>query len=237
MRRAGQGLADDARRTGLPSLGVRRRARLIRHSREPGSHPHAARPCGVPVSRCRASAHVCRRKARPPRRATPARLFRGPSAPRSVQFALTRDARRPRASRATGKDRTMIRLLIALALAALMAVPAAAQDRRPSHCIALVDRAPGIQYLHRASFGQTLEEFTARINYVAHATFLIETPGGLTVATDYTGFLGPTLLVPDVVTMNRAHSSHWTPNPDPAIPHVLPGWTPTGDPANHHLDL
>jgi len=131
----------------------------------------------------------------------------------------------------------MIRPLIALALAALMAVPAAAQDRRPSHCIALVDRAPGIQYLHRASFGQTLEEFTARINYVAHATFLIETPGGLTVATDYTGFLGPTLLVPDVVTMNRAHSSHWTPNPDPAIPHILPGWTPTGDPANHHLDL
>jgi hypothetical protein len=28
-------------------------------------------------------------------------------------------------------------------------------------------------------------------------------------------------VVPDVVTMNNAHSTHWTANPDPRIPHVL----------------
>lgn len=66
----------------------------------------------------------------------------------------------------------------------------------------------------------------------------METAGGLTAATDFTGFLGATSLIPDVVTMNHAHSTHWTPNPDPAIPHVLRGWTDAdGPPADHWLDL
>ena len=35
-------------------------------------------------------------------------------------------------------------------------------------------------------------------------------------------------LVPDVVTMNNAHETHWTALPDPAIPHVLRGWARDG---------
>ncbi len=68
--------------------------------------------------------------------------------------------------------------------------------------------------------------------------FLIQTPGGLNAVTDYTGFIGhaPTL-IPDVVTMNHAHSTHWTAAPDPAIPHVLRGWGDGRTPAEHHLDL
>jgi hypothetical protein len=31
--------------------------------------------------------------------------------------------------------------------------------------------------------------------------------------------------------MNRAHRTHWTPNPDPGIEHVLRGWTDDGTPA------
>lgn len=120
----------------------------------------------------------------------------------------------------------------------LLALPAQAQEqRRPSHCIAIADAAPGLDYLHKASWSESLAANRVRISYIAHASFLIQTPGGLDVVTDYTGFLGTAALVPDVVTMNHAHDTHWTPNPDPAIPHVLEGWGPFGLGISHHLDL
>ena len=118
------------------------------------------------------------------------------------------------------------------------AAPAIAQEeRRPSHCIALAEATPGVGYLHKASYTDPLPDFTVRLSYIAHASFLIQTPGGLSAVTDYTGFLGTTDFFPDVATMNRAHSSHWTEFPDPRIPHVLPGWNPEGGPAGHYLDL
>lgn len=112
-----------------------------------------------------------------------------------------------------------------------------AQDRRPSHCIAIADLAPGLEYVQLASVGAPLEEFFLRISYVDHSMFIIETPGGLTAVTDYNGFLGTAPLIPDVVTMNNAHETHWTGFPDPAIPHVLRGWARDGKAADHHLDL
>ena len=132
----------------------------------------------------------------------------------------------------------MIRTLAAACTALILAAPATAQeDQRPSHCIALAQNTPGIAYLHKASYTDPLPDFTVRLHYIDHASFLIQTPGGLSAVTDYTGFLGASDFVPDVVTMNRAHSSHWTETPDPRIPHVLPGWNPDGGPAGHHLDL
>jgi len=67
---------------------------------------------------------------------------------------------------------------------------------------------------------------------------LIRSAGGMNMMTDYTGFHGLTKMIPDVITMNHAHSSHWTPVPDPAIPNVLPGWGEIiGEGINHNLDL
>ncbi|OSP56512.1 MBL fold metallo-hydrolase [Pseudoruegeria sp. SK021] len=130
------------------------------------------------------------------------------------------------------------RFLIACLTACLLSVTAsAAQDRRPSHCIALANAVPGIAVLHNAAFRDPVPQYTVRLRYIAHAMFLLEEPGGLSVVTDYTGFLGPTGFFPNVATMNRAHGSHWTTAPDPRIPHVLPGWNPEGGPADHHLDL
>lgn len=133
----------------------------------------------------------------------------------------------------------MIRFALAVAVAvALTATSAAAQDRRMSHCIAIADAAPGIEYLHKASFREDVPDFAARITYITHASFLIQTPGGLSAVTDYTGFVGNVDFIPDVVTMNHAHSTHWTPNPDPAIPHVLRGWGEEfGEGIEHRLDL
>lgn len=124
-----------------------------------------------------------------------------------------------------------------LALALCTAAPALAQDRTPSHCIALSQGTPGAAYLQKASFASPLPAETIRLTYVDHATFVLETHGGLTAATDFTGFLGLTDHLPDVVTMNHAHGTHFTNFPDPAIPHVLRGWNPEGGPAEHHLDL
>lgn len=115
--------------------------------------------------------------------------------------------------------------------------PAAAQTRRPSHCIAIADSTVGFRYLHQAAWTGTVPEDTVRIRYIMHASFLIRTAGGLNVVTDYTGFDGFSEMIPDVVTMNHAHETHWTARPNPAIPHVLRGWGPFGEGIDHYLDL
>lgn len=141
-----------------------------------------------------------------------------------------------------------VRFVMTLVLLAMSAPAGVAQERRFSHCIAIADAAPGIRFLHRASLADTpirragfrdpLPEHSVRISYINHSAFLIQTPGGLNVVTDFTGFIGNVDLIPDVVTMNHAHSSHWTAAPDPAIPHVLRGWSETyGEAIDHHLDL
>ena len=141
--------------------------------------------------------------------------------------------------------------LAAAALCAAVLTPALAQEgeRRPSHCIALVENTPGLRVVpaafdgaalavRPASYTAPVEAEAVRITYIDHAMFLLQTAGGLSAVTDYNGFIGPTDFVPDIVTMNRAHSTHWTASPDPAIPHVLPGWNPEGPGRiDHHVDL
>jgi L-ascorbate metabolism protein UlaG (beta-lactamase superfamily) len=80
-----------------------------------------------------------------------------------------------------------------------------------------------------------LEADQVRLTFIGHATFLIESTAGVRIATDYTGNAGGA--VPDVVTMNRAHRSHYTDTPDPDIKYVLRGWNPDGGPARHDLQV
>ncbi len=69
-----------------------------------------------------------------------------------------------------------------------------------------------------------------RLSYIGHSTFLIESPQRVRVATDYNDYVRPPLL-PDIVTMNHAHSSHYTDSPDPRIKYVLRGWAGDEKPA------
>ena len=46
------------------------------------------------------------------------------------------------------------------------------------------------------------------IRFLGHSTFLITSPKGVNIATDFSGLTGGVL--PTVVTMNHAHESHWT---------------------------
>ena len=73
-----------------------------------------------------------------------------------------------------------------------------------------------------------------RISYVGHSTFLIESPQLVRIATDYNDYVKPPVL-PDIVTMNHAHSTHYTDHPDAGIKHVLRGWAEDEKPAR--IDL
>ena len=74
-----------------------------------------------------------------------------------------------------------------------------------------------------------------RLTFLGHATFLIESPQLVRIATDYNDYIRPPLL-PDIVTMNHAHDTHYSNHPDPAIKYVLRGWGETPDqPANWDL--
>ena len=118
-----------------------------------------------------------------------------------------------------------------LVLFAMLATPASAAEDR---CIAVAD-APGLRYVQQARF--RLADAKAgeiRISYVGHSTFLIESAKGVKIATDYNDYVRPAVL-PDIATMNRAHSTHFTTSPDPAIRHVLRGWNPEGGPAIHDV--
>lgn len=74
---------------------------------------------------------------------------------------------------------------------------------------------------------------SVEISYIGHSTFLIRTPGGVSIATDYNDHIRPPI-TPTIATMNRAHSTHFSHAPDPAIKHVLPGWK-EGGVAEHNL--
>lgn len=104
-----------------------------------------------------------------------------------------------------------------------------------SLCFAIAKALPGAQYASLAG-PVAVQVPEVEITYVGHSTFLIRSQAGVTAATDYAGYAGPGV-IPTIVTMNHAHSSHFTPVPDPAIPHVLRGWNPQGGPAEHHLKV
>lgn len=124
------------------------------------------------------------------------------------------------------------RRLMAVLFLAVCASPAAATAQNASRCMAVAQNTPRVQFisLHNAQ----ATEGEVRITFIGHATFRIESPGGVVIATDFAGFAGPGRL-PDVVTMNHAHSTHYTNYPDPAIKHVLRGWNPAGGAAQHSL--
>lgn len=134
----------------------------------------------------------------------------------------------------------LILLVLASALIGLsvLVAPATAQERRPSQCFAIAEAIPGAAYVQKAAWQDGLaDEFSVRISYVDHSMFLIQSHGGLSVVTDYNGFIGAVSMVPDVVTMNNAHDTHWTFAPHPDIAHVLRGWRQDGEPADYYLDL
>ena len=140
-------------------------------------------------------------------------------------------------------------LIVQFALSALLAIcplsAAFAQQQQASECLAVAQRLPGVTY---ASFGKgersdavlrtarAAAKSSVTITYVGHSTYQIETPADVVIATDYNGVYRPPRL-PTVVTMNRAHTTHYTLTPDPRINHVLHGWADDGSAAKHAVTI
>src|SRR5204863_5105720 len=128
----------------------------------------------------------------------------------------------------------MSKLLAVIALLGALIVPAAAQQPLRSECLAMANAPPRATPVSLRRAGATIEEVA--ITYAGHSTYYIDTPGGIRIATDYNGAYR-TGRLPDVVTMNRAHSTHYSLFPDPKIQHVLHGWGDDGQPAHYAMRI
>ena len=121
---------------------------------------------------------------------------------------------------------------VALAVAAFVPLAHAQTADAPAAKPEMMENCPGLVAANRpraipAAFKlAALNADQVRLTYVGHATFLIESPQLVRIATDYNDYVRPPLL-PDIVTMNHAHDTHYTDNPDPAIKYVLRGWGPS----------
>jgi L-ascorbate metabolism protein UlaG (beta-lactamase superfamily) len=127
----------------------------------------------------------------------------------------------------------MLRSILAVFALLGLSIAAQAQDAQRSECLAMAGATPratpvGLRRVAKAD--------EVAITYAGHSTYYIDTPGGIRIATDYNGVYR-TGRLPDVVTMNRAHSTHYTLFPDPKIPYVLHGWGENGQPAHHEIRI
>jgi L-ascorbate metabolism protein UlaG (beta-lactamase superfamily) len=78
----------------------------------------------------------------------------------------------------------------------------------------------------------------AVITFLGHSSYQIDTPQGVRAITDYNGVNGFGRK-PDIVTMNNAHSTHFTDDPEEGITYVLRGWPskPGESEAKHDVQL
>jgi hypothetical protein len=121
---------------------------------------------------------------------------------------------------------------IVIALLGSLIASAVAQDSsRGSECLAMANVPPRATPV---SLRRTAATDEVAITYAGHSTYIIDTPAGVRIATDYNGVYNIGRL-PDAATMNRAHGTHYTLFPDPGIQHVLHGWGDNGQPAKISL--
>jgi L-ascorbate metabolism protein UlaG (beta-lactamase superfamily) len=136
------------------------------------------------------------------------------------------------ASVAIRRIETMPALYLLLALMTLLATTAGAAA---SGCFP-VATAPSRLELASLRLADVPAGATVQLTFLGHSSFLIETAGGVKAVTDYNGYIRASI-TPDIVTMNNAHSTHFTDYVEPGVQHVLRGWNPAGGEAQHDLTL
>lgn len=121
------------------------------------------------------------------------------------------------------------------AVFALTLFAATSVEAAPSRCLAMAGLTPVIEPAAYTP-AQASRSEEVEITFVGHSTFRIRSPKDIVIATDFAGYWGKGR-IPDVVTMNHAHETHYTDSPDPGIKHVLRGWNPEGGAAQHELSI
>src|SRR5262249_5576897 len=122
--------------------------------------------------------------------------------------------------------------LISAALLVIVPLLGAAHAEGAGACAEVISQSRSPISLASYRMGLTETDPVVELAFLGHSSFLITSPGGVTVVTDYNGYLHPKD-PPNVVTMNHAHTSHYTDDIDPDIKLVLRGWD-TGDGPPHY---
>ncbi len=123
--------------------------------------------------------------------------------------------------------------LLSLATLIAFALPGLAQSAAPDKCLAFAE-APIKRFVYKAGIrAVALQPFEMHVRYLGHSTFLMTSPKGVTIATDYNDYI-TVQPAPTIATMNIAHHTHHSLNPDPKIKHLLKGWNPTPGKAQIH---
>jgi len=102
--------------------------------------------------------------------------------------------------------------------------------------LGMVEQSPLLHFAAASADNSAVPAKHVRVTYVGHSSFLIETPGGASAVTDYNGVQVPAV-VPDIITMNNSHSSHFTDHPNPEIRFKLRGWSETAGAGFAHHDV
>jgi L-ascorbate metabolism protein UlaG (beta-lactamase superfamily) len=118
------------------------------------------------------------------------------------------------------------RLLLVCAMLLASLVASAAQ----AACTGVV--AGRLRLSHLAG---SVPESAVSLTFLGHASFLIESPAGVRIVTDYNDMIRAPV-TPDIVTMNNAHPTHYSDWVEPGVKYILRGWDPAGGVANHHLE-
>jgi len=138
----------------------------------------------------------------------------------------------------------LARILVAAGAVVGASLPASAQSAAPAvpapqakpemneSCPGLVASRP--RPIPAALRLAALAADQVRLTYAGHSTFLIESPQLVRIATDYNDWVRPPIL-PDIATMNHAHSTHFTNHPDPGIKFVLRGWRDDSKAVSHDV--
>ncbi|MBV8186656.1 MAG: MBL fold metallo-hydrolase [Alphaproteobacteria bacterium] len=132
-----------------------------------------------------------------------------------------------------------VRFAVATLLAAALALLAGPVFARCSQNVAALER-PGIRVASLDGLPLAAGDSPNRavISFLGHSSYQIDTPQGVRAITDYNGYNGFGRH-PDIVTMNNAHSSHFTDDPEEGITYVLRGWPskPGETEAKHDITL
>jgi L-ascorbate metabolism protein UlaG (beta-lactamase superfamily) len=127
-------------------------------------------------------------------------------------------------------SRFSFRPAVPIVVAAVTVLLATAAD---AACLRNVAQKPPL--LIPAAFGVgAVSPGQVGITYVGHSSFLIETAGGVKIVTDYNDHVRPAL-TPDIVTMNNAHSTHYSMSVETGVAHALQGWGNEAGPIVHDL--
>lgn len=120
------------------------------------------------------------------------------------------------------------RLVKCLQIPAVFSLLVANAGGAVAQCLPMVQADPWVVPVALPEAG------AVRLSYLGHSSFLIESSGGAAAVTDYNG-VHRAPFAPDIVTMNNAHSTHFSEIIEPGIAHVMRGWGEDGRIAEHDL--